>query len=75
MPRRCAMSTPRNLAEEIFAAAQLEPERDPVTGVDLSLLRLNQAMTIEERWQANEAALDLIDELRQGVAGYDEKPR
>lgn len=53
---------PAPLTDEDIAS--LEPEIDPETGIDLSLLRTFQRMTVEERWQAHEDALAFANDLQ-----------
>ncbi len=66
-----ASTSDENPAHELaIDAATLEPEIDPESGIDVSLIRMNLAMSLEERWRANDGALNFITELRQAVARH-----
>lgn len=42
---------------------ELRPKVNLEMGVDLSLMEVTLAMSVEERWQANQSAISLIQEL------------
>jgi hypothetical protein len=50
--------------------ATLEPEIDPDTGIDISLMKCFLAMTVEERWQHHEDAQSFALDLQKGVASF-----
>lgn len=75
--RRCAvlvfentrLVNPSNLpfdpAEAIAAAER--------AGIDLSLLDVNLQMSVKERWEQHDGALELIEKLQQGRERADAK--
>ena len=59
-------SEPKLLPED-FDLALLEPDVDPETGIDLSLIRLNLQLTPWERIVANNDAINFGDTLRAAL--------
>lgn len=65
------MITTEDTSQNSFPSEEeLRPKVDLETGVDLSLMEMTLAMSVEERWQANQSAISLIQELQKGVARY-----
>jgi hypothetical protein len=65
-----ASNSDTKLLPEDFDLALLEPDVDPETGIDLSLIRLNLQKTPWERIVANNDVINFGDGLRDGVARY-----
>jgi len=61
------LSTMSGSLPEGFDLSLLEPEVDPATGIDLSLIDLNLQMTAWERIVANNDLLNFSESLRAGM--------
>ena len=51
----------------LFSVEDLQPDLDPVTGIDLSLIRENLKLTPWERILANEDTVNFCDMAREAL--------